>query len=184
MVIFPSAVQLSGFCVESSSLLSESELTNDENLCISQTNENFKDIKLRQILSDYRTKHLYSISINSLGIYKELTENLVIEQIDLNNLNVHTDAKTREINFDINQDGRLDAFICCYEIYDKLNSKYYSPLNFFKSKRNLQIESFAAIAFYEIAEIKMNMHERISVDFISDNGLFNMKLKEITPKVL
>ena len=180
--IFPSFVQLCGFCIESSSLLNDSELVADENLCIRQSNEKFYDLKLRKILSDYRTRHLYSICQNNLGDYRQLTEKYGIERIDLNDFAEHMDTnvnENKEFCFNASEEGRLDAFLYCYELLNKNSSTRYSPLDFFKAKQKHFVQNLAAISFFENNGERVKLDDNIRIRFTSKKGFFNMTLNKI-----
>ena len=179
MEIFPSSIQLNGFFIESSSLINESELILEENLCINQALCTFENLKLRKILSDYKTKHLYSISPNNLGNYKKLTNICHIENIDLNNLNRNSiiDEGTKlDICIDFIEFGRLDAFVYGYEFSDKNKMFLYSQFkdDDFKSLT----DNFGAILFCE--RILIDRKAKLNFSFMSKNGFFSLYFNNLS----
>lgn len=174
--IFPAFIKLKGIFVESSSLLNELELLSVENLCINQSNETFKNIKLKEILSDYATKHLYAISPNNLGNYKRLTNVFHVENIDLNDLDknfIIDEDKRCEVCIDFSETGRLDAFIYGYELSGKSQSCIYSQ--FIDNDFRNATDNYAAIFFKE--KNLINRKTNASFDFNSRNGFFSLVLK-------
>jgi hypothetical protein len=176
--IFPAFINLKGIFVESTSLLNELELISVENLCINQSNENFKNIKLKEILSDYATKHLYSISPNNLGNYKRLTNVFHIENIDLNNLDknfIIDEDKRHEIYIHFSEMGRLDAFIYGYELHGKSQSCIYSQ--FIDNDFRNETDNYAAIFFER--KFLINRDTNASFGFNLRNGFFNLVLNTL-----
>ena len=154
--------------------MNESELISDENLCINQSCDIFKNLKLREILSNYRTKHLYSISPDDLKNSKKLADICQIEKIDLNNIDslLINEGRHHELSIEITECGRLDAFIYFYELYDKNKTNQYNPLRNGDIKNVLN--NFAAIAFYERIQVDHKTKSNFGVS--SRNGFFNLEL--------
>jgi hypothetical protein len=157
--------------------MNESELICDENLCINQSCDNFKNLKLREILSNYRTKHLYSISPDDLRNSKKLTDICQIEKIDLNNIDsfLINEGLQHELCIEITECGRLDAFIYFYELYDKNKTNLYNPSRNGDIKNELN--NFGAIAFYE--RIQVDCKTKANFELSSRNGFFNLEFKKV-----
>ena len=109
--------------------MNESEIVKNENLAIDQ----FEPVNLREILSEFKVKHIYSIMSNSLSDVEKITECKRILEIDLGKLNENSILDENEISFQVNENESFNAFLFSYEIFDEKNRNSYKPLEFLEN---------------------------------------------------
>ena len=149
--------------------MNETELVENENLAIEQ----FEPVNLREILSEFKVKHIYSILSNSLSDVKKITECKRILEIDLGKLNEKSILDENEISFQVNENESFNAFLFSYEIFDEKNRNSYKPLEFLENSNNL-FNSYACIAMDNEQEVQEKM---LKAKYLHKNSIFYIKLK-------
>ena len=149
--------------------MNESELVKNENLAIDQ----FEPVNLREILSEFKVKHIYSIMSNSLSDAKKITECKRILEIDLGKLNEKSILDENEISFQVNENESFNAFLFSYEIFDEKNRNSYKPLEFLENSNNL-FNSYACIALDHEQQVQEKV---LKAKYFHKNSIFYIKLK-------
>ena len=165
--MFPHEISLLGFFIESESLVNESMLVTDENLCVSDERFN-----LKEVLKDYRTLHQYEIHLKHLKHFKQLTEVKSLFKIKFNDNLSEYEEVSGEDNFAITDSGMVTAFVFWFEF-----GAYYRQRNVFSSKdEDLPL---AAIMFYNDWQVDKSYQKEIRVKKLLKNNIFCMDILRV-----
>jgi hypothetical protein len=190
-------------CIESESLLKESELVSDENLCISNL-KNLQCLSLHELMTEYRTRQQFSLNINNnLRNFKELSQvETILRLTPSEERPQNEETEVKSVTFKVKNSGKLNALLYWFELIDE-NSEFFLQIDSDSSTSSdgpsvkLQRTSFspfmaslidgannsnqlAAVCFFEKNnEVDLDRHGSIRVDYLFRNDIFHAKKFEL-----